>query len=80
MSTLPARGVGKHGIQGFPTLKLFLQGKDGQRRAMDYAGARKAAAVIEWALDQVKRNALSRIGASAGRAPRRSGTLPPRFI
>lgn len=56
-------------MQGFPTLKLFLQGQGGRPRAVDYAGARQAAAVVEWALDQVKRGALSRLGAGAGGAP-----------
>ncbi|KAK9826486.1 hypothetical protein WJX81_004945 [Elliptochloris bilobata] len=56
----------RHGIQGFPTLKLFLHGKDGRARTVDYAGARQAAAVVDWALDQVRRDALSRIGAGAG--------------
>ena len=63
--------AGKHGVQGFPTLKLFLQGQDGRPRAVDYTGARQAAAVVDWALDQVKRDALSRIGAGAGGAPLR---------
>ena len=56
-------------MQGFPTLKLFLPGKGGRPRGVDYAGARQAAAVVEWALDQVRREALARLGAGAGGAP-----------
>lgn len=53
-------------MQGFPTLKLFLGGKGGRPRGVDYAGVRQAGAVVEWALDQVKRDALARLGAGAG--------------
>ena len=64
-----AGAAGEHGVQGFPTLKLFLRGKGGRPRALDYAGARQAAAVVEWTLDQVRRDALARLGTGAGGAP-----------
>jgi hypothetical protein len=52
--------TGEYGIQGFPTIKLF-GGKKGAK-PIDYNGGRQAAEIVEWALGQAKKVALSRIG------------------
>ena len=50
-----------HGIQGFPTIKLFY--KDGSIKSVDYKGGRSAKEIIEWGMNQAQKIALKRAGA-----------------
>jgi len=50
-----------HGIQGFPTIKLFY--KEGSIKFVDYKGGRSAKEIIEWGMNQAQKIALKRAGA-----------------
>ncbi|KAK9811676.1 hypothetical protein WJX72_008165 [[Myrmecia] bisecta] len=56
---------GEYGIQGFPTIKL-MNVKNGKIKASDYKGGRTAKDIVTYTLEQAKKLALGRIGASAG--------------
>jgi protein disulfide-isomerase A6 len=51
-----------YNIKGYPTIKFFGANKNSP---LDFNGARTAAGVIQYALDQAKQVALGRIGASS---------------
>lgn len=53
--------AGEFKVQGFPTIKL-LYNKSGKLKAVDYKGGRSAKEIVEWALAQASKIALSRIG------------------
>lgn len=50
-----------HGIQGFPTIKLFY--KEGSIKSIDYKGGRSVKEIIEWGFNQAQKIALKRAGA-----------------
>lgn len=61
--------AGAHAPGGGPAVKLFLRGADGQATAVSYPGAPKAKDVVAWALGQVRRAALARLGVTTDGAP-----------
>jgi len=50
-------------------VKLFLHSEDSRAHAVSYPGALKAKDVVAWALGQVRRAALARLGVAADGAP-----------
>lgn len=40
----------EYGVQGFPTIKAFIPG---QKKPIDYQGAREAKPMVDWVLQQV---------------------------
>jgi protein disulfide-isomerase A6 len=55
----------KYGVQGFPTIKLFIGG-DAKATPIDYNGARDAQAIVSWAMGQAQTVARTRLGGKAG--------------
>lgn len=53
--------AGRFAERGFPTIKLFLPGNNGMQ-TIDHQGGRAAQDIIEWVSDQLKAEALSRVG------------------
>ena len=53
--------AGRLAIRGFPTIKLLLPGSNG-RQTLEYEGGRTAQDIIEWVTDQLRAEALSRVG------------------
>jgi protein disulfide-isomerase A6 len=55
-STVHQGVAGKYGVNGYPTLKVFLGGaKDGE--AVDYEGGRTASDIVAWAEEEFLKNA-----------------------
>eukprot|EP01023_Acetabularia_acetabulum_P004805 TRINITY_DN12033_c0_g1_i1.p1 TRINITY_DN12033_c0_g1~~TRINITY_DN12033_c0_g1_i1.p1 ORF type:complete len:466 (+),score=101.85 TRINITY_DN12033_c0_g1_i1:119-1516(+) len=55
--------AGEHGIQGFPTIKLFyVDDGSGKLKSSDYNGGRTASSIIDFAFTQAKKIANARIG------------------
>lgn len=44
----------RFGVRGYPTIKFFPAGKKDESSAIDYEGARNAAAMAEWAREKTK--------------------------
>lgn len=61
MTTDQAAGS-PYDIKGFPTIKFFGLNKNSPK---DYNSERSASAIVQWALDQAKQAALSRMGGSS---------------
>ena len=60
--------AGKYQISGFPTIKLFIEGKS---EPISYDGAREAPAIVSWAMGQASSLAKTRL---SGKASSSSGT------
>eukprot|EP00243_Klebsormidium_subtile_P002172 TRINITY_DN14160_c0_g1_i1.p1 TRINITY_DN14160_c0_g1~~TRINITY_DN14160_c0_g1_i1.p1 ORF type:complete len:431 (-),score=124.05 TRINITY_DN14160_c0_g1_i1:277-1569(-) len=48
----------EYGVQGFPTIKAFIPG---QKKPIDYQGAREAKPMVDWVLQQAKSLVSSRL-------------------
>lgn len=57
--------AGEYGVQGFPTIKLFYPSTKGTLSNMEYSGGRTANDIISWAMDQIKKLSLKRIGSKS---------------
>jgi len=55
--------AGEYSIQGFPTIKVFVDGKFLE----DYQGARDAKAMVEYAMGQTKKLVSKRMGGGGGK-------------
>jgi hypothetical protein len=55
---------GRFSVDGFPAIKLLLPGKNG-RQTYSFDGSRTPRDIIEWVIDMLQAEALSRIGQEA---------------
>jgi protein disulfide-isomerase A6 len=46
----------EYGVQGYPTIKFFSEGKKTRKSAEDYTGGRTASEIVNWALDKLAEN------------------------
>lgn len=53
-------------IKGFPTIKLMYRDTSGKLKSKDYQGGRDAKSIVQWALGQTQKIALSKLGVKAG--------------
>lgn len=65
----------QHGVQGFPTIKMFSVDAKGKQQVSDYNGGRTADALVDYVLTSLKKQAKAKLGkgTSSGKGGSSSG-------